>query len=126
MFHELVTAEAEGRPGFAPAYMMDQSHNVTDPIESLMAVRWRCSAPTPRRCWSTGRRWPAYQDANDALMALATLQHGFRPTSAPILATARLRAGGAIDPIGVYRASGYRAAKDAERPQAAKLGGGIV
>ena len=36
VFHELVTAAAEGRPGFAPAYMMDQSHNVTDPIESLM------------------------------------------------------------------------------------------
>ena len=37
-----------------------------------------------------------------------------------------LRAGGAIDPIGVYRASGYRARKEAERPQTAKLGGGIV
>ena len=23
-------------PGFDPAYMLDQSHNVTDPIESLM------------------------------------------------------------------------------------------
>ena len=23
-------------PGFAPAYMLDQSHNVTDPLESLM------------------------------------------------------------------------------------------
>ena len=27
---------ARGVPGFDPAYMLDQSHNVTDPIESLM------------------------------------------------------------------------------------------
>ncbi len=34
------------RPDFAPAYMIDQSHNVTDPIESLIVSRrWRCSAP---------------------------------------------------------------------------------
>jgi L-rhamnose isomerase/sugar isomerase len=59
-------------------------------------------------------------------LALATLQHAFTTDVAPILATARLRAGGAIDPIGVYRESGYRARKEAERPQAAKLGGGIV
>ena len=45
---------------------------------------------------------------------------------APILATARLCPGGAIEPIGVYLASGYRTHKDVERPQTAKLGGGIV
>ncbi len=33
---------------------------------------------------------------------------------------------GAIDPIGIYRASGNRAHKEAERPQTAELGGGIV
>jgi L-rhamnose isomerase len=31
-----VEAEIEEAPGFDPAYMLDQSHNVTDPIESLM------------------------------------------------------------------------------------------
>ena len=67
-----------------------------------------------------------YQAANDALMALATLQRAFTTDVAPILATARARAGGAIDPIAVYRASGYRGRRDAERRQTAKLGGGIV
>ena len=37
VFNELVDAAARGAPGFDPAYMLDQSHNVTDPIESLMA-----------------------------------------------------------------------------------------
>ena len=36
IFNELVDAELESVPGFDPAYMLDQSHNVTDPIESLV------------------------------------------------------------------------------------------
>ncbi|OHB76190.1 MAG: sugar isomerase, partial [Planctomycetes bacterium RBG_16_59_8] len=36
VFNELVDAELAGLPGFDPVYMLDQSHNVTDPIESLM------------------------------------------------------------------------------------------
>ncbi len=36
VFHELVDAELDRVPGFDPAYMLDQSHNVTDPIESIM------------------------------------------------------------------------------------------
>src|SRR3712207_437979 len=36
VFHELVDAEVRRVPGFSPAHMIDQSHNVTDPIESLM------------------------------------------------------------------------------------------
>src|SRR5260370_20516905 len=36
IFNELVDAELSRVPGFDPAYMLDQSHNVTDPAESLM------------------------------------------------------------------------------------------
>src|SRR3954468_37615 len=36
IFNELVDAELAHVPGFEPAYMLDQSHNVTDPIESLV------------------------------------------------------------------------------------------
>ena len=39
---------------------------------------------------------------------------------------ARLRAGGAIDPVAAYRASGYRAAKAAERPATGGTSSGIV
>ena len=47
---ELVTACERMSPNgseFAPAYMLDQSHNVTDPIESLM-----CSAIELTRCYA--------------------------------------------------------------------------
>ncbi len=36
VFNELVDAEARRAEGFDPAYMLDQSHNVTDSIESLI------------------------------------------------------------------------------------------
>ena len=36
IFNELVDASLEPVAGFEPAYMLDQSHNVTDPIESLV------------------------------------------------------------------------------------------
>jgi L-rhamnose isomerase / sugar isomerase len=116
VFNELVDAELERVPGFAPNYMLDQSHNVTDPIESIVAsatelVRAHVQAHLVDRETLRG-----YQEQNDALMALQTLKQAFTADVAPILAMARYRAGGAIDPIAAYRASGYRARKVIERP----------
>jgi L-rhamnose isomerase/sugar isomerase len=48
-------------------------------------------------------------------MALQTLKQAFTTDVSPILAMARLRSGGAIDPIAVYRASAYRNQKAKER-----------
>lgn len=106
--------------------MLDQSHNVTDPIESLMS-----SAIELKRAYAAAllvdreALW-SYQEANDALMARETLKSAFLTDVGPILAMARLRAGGAIDPVAAYRASGYRARVAAERPAFAAAGGGIV
>jgi L-rhamnose isomerase / sugar isomerase len=126
IFNELVDAELSRLPGFDPAYMLDQSHNVTDPIESLMAsaaelVRAYVQAHLVDRPQLT-----AHQESNDALMALQTLKQAFTTDVEPILAMARHRAGGAIDPVGVYRASGYRQRAAQARPAAARLGAGIV
>jgi L-rhamnose isomerase/sugar isomerase len=55
------------------------------------------------------------QDTNDALMALQTLKQAFTCDVSPILAMARRRAGGAIDPLALFRESGYRESKARER-----------
>ena len=68
----------------------------------------------------------AAQESNDAVMALATLKQAFTTDVSPILAMARHRAGGAIDPVATFRASGYREAKAADRPAAAVRSAGIV
>jgi L-rhamnose isomerase/sugar isomerase len=66
------------------------------------------------------------QETNDAVLALATLKRAFTTDVGPILAMARHRAGGAIDPVAAYRASGYRRKKAEERPAVAGRGAGIV
>ena len=126
VFNELVDAELRHAKGFAPAHMLDQSHNVTDPIESLMR-----SANEIRRAYAMGllvdrQALAAYQDGNDALMASETLKVAFRTDVEPILAMARLQDGGAIDPVGTYRAAGYRRQVALERPAVESGGGGIV
>jgi L-rhamnose isomerase / sugar isomerase len=68
----------------------------------------------------------AFQDEKNVVMTSETLKSGFRTDVGPILAKARADAGGAIDPIAAYRASGYRARVAAERPAAQGGGGGIT
>jgi L-rhamnose isomerase/sugar isomerase len=68
----------------------------------------------------------AAQEANDALTAHRLLKSGFLTDVSPLIAEARLRAGGALDPIATYRASGYRAAVARERPAVAAGSAGIV
>jgi L-rhamnose isomerase / sugar isomerase len=126
IFNELVDAELQRLPGFDPAYMLDQSHNVTDPLESLMmsaaeVVRAYVQAHLVDRA-----RLAEHQNHNDALLALQTLKEAFITDVEPILAMARHRAGGAIDPVAVFRASGYRERVAQARPAVARMGAGIV
>jgi len=116
IFNELVDAELNQTPNFNPAYMLDQSHNVTDPIESLIMsavelVRAYVQAHLIDRDALTEA-----QEKCDPLRALSILKQAFTTDVSPILAIARERAGGAIDPISTYRASGYRQHKAQERP----------
>jgi len=116
VFNELVDAAQSRAPGFDPAYMLDQSHNVTDPIESLMT-----SAVTVQRCYAQAllvdrKALTAYQDSNDVLMAAQTLKQAFHTDVTPLLQKIRIDAGGAADPVQAYRASGYRQQMAAIRP----------
>jgi L-rhamnose isomerase/sugar isomerase len=126
IFNELVDAEQGGLPGFDPAYMLDQSHNVTDPLESLMVSAAEVTRAYVQAHLVDRAALADRQAANDALLALETLKQAFRTDVEPILAMARHRAGGAVDPVAVYRASGYRQAAAQARPAVARQGAGIV
>ncbi|WP_395344449.1 L-rhamnose catabolism isomerase [Ningiella sp. W23] len=126
IFNELVDAEYRKQDAFNPNYMLDQSHNVTDPIESLMN-----SAASVQRSYVSAllvnrEKLTQYQTDNDAIMASNTLKHAFTIDVSPILQKARLRKGGAIDPIACYRASGYRKSVAKVRPNSGGSGSGIV
>lgn len=126
VFNELVEAELRGAKGFSPSYMIDQSHNVTDPIESLMGSAVEIARAYVQASLVDRAALTQAQEANDAMAAHRTLKAGFLTDVSPILAEARMRQGGAFDPIAAYRASGYRERVAQERPEVKGSSSGIV
>ncbi|WP_447761498.1 L-rhamnose catabolism isomerase [Sphingopyxis panaciterrae] len=125
VFNELVEAEMNSRGDFRPAYMIDQSHNVTDPIESMLSSAEAIVGAYAKALLVDREALLAAQEANDTMMAFQALRTAYRTDVTPILAAARADAGGAIDTIAAYRASGWRGRKAQER-KAAGAAAGIV
>jgi L-rhamnose isomerase/sugar isomerase len=115
IFNELADATARDA-AFKPSYMLDQSHNVTDPIESLMNSAIEVQRAFVQSALVDRAALAQYQQQNDVLQSAQALKLAFRTDVSPILAMARLRAGAAADPVGCYRASGYRAKMAQQRP----------
>jgi len=126
VFNELVAASHERATGFDPAYMLDQSHNVTDPIESLMTSAAQVQRSYAQALLVDRAALDAAQEANDAMTATHLLKAAFQTDVTPLLQRVRADAGGAIDPVATYRASGYRRQVAEARPAALSGGGGIV
>jgi L-rhamnose isomerase/sugar isomerase len=126
VFNELVDAEARKAPGFNPAYMIDQSHNVTDPIESLMQSAAEILRAYVQASLVNREELAATQEESDALGGHLLIKRAFITDVSPVLAEARRRKGGAISPIRTYRASGYRLHKAKERPASGLAQAGIV
>jgi L-rhamnose isomerase / sugar isomerase len=126
VFNELVDIY-QRNARFAPFYMLDQSHNVTDPIESLLYSAAEVQRAYVKALLVDRTVLKQYQDSSDPLMAQATLKAAYNLDVEPILQMARYKAGGAIDPIATYRASGYRQQCAEKRPvDPAQSSSGIV
>ncbi|PWF47821.1 L-rhamnose catabolism isomerase [Massilia glaciei] len=127
IFNELADASARDGEAFKPSYMLDQSHNVTDPIESLMNSAVEVQRAFVQSALVDRAALAQYQQDNDVLQSAQALKHAFRTDVSPILAMARLRSGAPADPVGCYRASGYRAKQAELRPaKAGASSSGIV
>ena len=123
VFNELVEAESNPRSGFDPAYMIDQSHNITDPIESMLASAEAIAGAYAKALLVDRDELHAAQEANDAMMAFQALRRAYSTDVRPIVAMARMEAGGAIDVLALYRASGWRDRKAQERKPAGSAPG---
>lgn len=125
VFNELVEAERSPRAGFQPAYMIDQSHNVTDPIESMLSSADAILSAYAKALIVDRVKLHAAQESNDTMMAFQALRSAYKIDVSPITAMARYEADGAIDMIAAYRVSGWRNRKAQER-RPVGLGAGIV
>jgi L-rhamnose isomerase/sugar isomerase len=123
VFNELVIAEQDRRKTFEPAYMIDQSHNVTDPAESLLSSAEAMAVAFVKALMIDRAVLSDYQRANDVLMAFRTLRDAYCLDARPIVAMARYEAGGAIDPIAAFRESGWRVAKSSSRKATGRAAG---
>jgi len=108
IFNELVDARLELGNEFKPAYMIDQSHNVKDPIEALLQSVVALQNAYARALLVDRERLTEFQQANDVMMAERALTEAYETDVRALTAEVRLRGGGALDPIRAFRDSGYR------------------
>ncbi len=84
-------------------WMIDASHNVKDPLEDLLqsveaiAIAYAQALLIDRPALEHARQ------SNDVARAQEILQAAYRTDVRPLVAEARLRAGGALEPMAMYR-----------------------
>ena len=101
IFCELIRAGDGQLP--ALAYMIDQSHNIKDPLEDLIQSTEAVAIAYAQALIVDRAALQEAQHRNDAALAQELLQTAFRTDVRPLVAEARLRNGGAIAPMEVYR-----------------------
>jgi L-rhamnose isomerase / sugar isomerase len=107
--------EAGGGQMPAAAYMIDESHNLKDPLEDLIQATDALQVALAQALCVNRADLADAQRANDAARAAEVLHRGFRTDVRPLVAEARRRNAAALDPLATYRAIGYRAAVTATR-----------
>lgn len=119
-------SRAEARGASGPALAADRAKMVGNMIElQRPTARMATAATRPFDPAETRAELADAQQANDAMMGFQALRPAYRLDVSPILAMARMEAGGAVDPLAVYRDSGWRERKAQER-RPVGLGAGIV
>lgn len=84
---------------FRPAYMIDQSHHVKNPVEDLIGSALEIHRAYVKALLINRKSLAYHQNRNDVVMAERTLKTAFEIDVSPILAEVRLRKGAALDPI---------------------------
>lgn len=87
----------------SPAWMIDASHNVKDPLEDLLQSVEAIKVAHAQALLVNREELEAARENNDAVQAQEILQHAFRTDVRPLLAESRLRMGASIDPLASFR-----------------------
>lgn len=90
-------------------WMIDASHNVKDPLEDLIQSVEAIQMSYAQALLVDKQAIDQAREENDVVKCQEILQAAFRTDVRPLVAQARLELGGALDPLGYFRASGIRA-----------------
>jgi L-rhamnose isomerase/sugar isomerase len=105
IFNELVEGMDAGGMHHSTdlAWMIDASHNVKDPLEDLLQSVEAIMITYAQALIVDRKKLSVAQNENDVVSAQEILQDAFRTDARPLIAEARLRNGGALDPLTIYR-----------------------
>jgi L-rhamnose isomerase/sugar isomerase len=85
------------------AWMIDASHNVKDPLEDLLQSLEAIKIAYAKALLVDKKKLVEAQNNNDVVTAQEIIQQAFHTDVRPLVAEARLREGGALNPLSVYR-----------------------
>ena len=85
------------------AWMIDASHNVKDPLEDLLQSVEAIMIAYAQALLIDRKELNEAQQQNDVVVSQEILQNIFRTDIRSLVAEARLRAGGALDPLQLFR-----------------------
>lgn len=110
IFRELVDGmDAKGMDhATGLGWMIDASHNVKDPLEDLLQSVEAIMIAYAQALLCDAKALEAAREANDVVAAQELLQSAYRTDVRALVAAARLRNGGALDPLKLYRSTEVR------------------
>lgn len=104
IFSELVEGMENNPSGNPePAWMIDASHNLKDPLEDLIQSIEAIKIAYAQAMLIDRSALEAAREKNDPAMAQEIMQEAYRTDVRPVLAEARMQAGGALNPLDTYR-----------------------
>lgn len=105
IFNELVEGmDAKGMNHATDlGWMIDASHNIKDPLEDLIQSVEAIKIAYAQALLVDTKALASAREANDVVKAQEILQKAYRTDVRPLVAEARLRAGGALQPLEVFR-----------------------
>jgi L-rhamnose isomerase/sugar isomerase len=104
IFNSLVYGMENNPQNPYPAWMIDASHNIKDPLEDLMQSLEAIQEAYAKALLIDQNQLKAAQDNFDVTLAQELLQEAYRTDVRPLIREARLLGGAAINPIETYRA----------------------
>ncbi len=103
IFNELVYGMQNNPQNPYPAWMIDASHTIKDPLEDLIQSLEAIQEAYAKALLIDQEQLKTAQEANDVVLCQEILQKAFRTDVRPLLEAARLRRGGALQPLKTFR-----------------------
>ncbi|GAB3642329.1 sugar isomerase [Spirosoma arcticum] len=117
IFNELIDGMDARKMNHAQdlGWMIDASHNVKDPLEDLLQSVEAIQLAYAQALLVDRVALDEARESNDVVRAQEILQDAFRTDVRPLVAEARLRAGGALNPLALFRQLNVRQQLISER-----------